>query len=71
MDSTQVLPGDFKANYIELEFTKKSRNLFFFYTKMELNELHKRKETDIPNGLRTCPVPDLEIIQDFISPEEE
>ena len=65
------VPENIVANSCEINFGKKVRNVFFFYTTLGINQLNRQKQTDIPNGTTTNDLPGLIIIPDFVTPEEE
>lgn len=59
------------ANSCEVNFGQKVRNVFFFNTNLGITNLQRQKQTDIPDGSTSTKVPGLEIIPDFVTPEEE
>jgi len=65
------VPDNIVANSCEINFGKKVRNVFFFYTTLGINQLNRQKQTDIPNGTTANDLPGLIIIPDFVTPEEE
>ena len=65
------MPDNIVANSCEINFKKKVRNVFFFYTPLAINQLERQKQTDIPNGTSMVDLPGLKVIPDFVTPEEE
>ena len=65
------MPDNIVANSCEVSFGQKVRNVFFFYTELSISQFERQKHTEIPNGTTEVNLPGLEIIPDFITPEEE
>ena len=49
----------------------KRRHAFFFYTQKKLNELKGSVDTNFPEAFSKDRIPGLDILDDFITSEEE
>jgi len=71
VNKTKKSAEDVVANSCEIEFGQKIRNVFFFYTKLKFEELHKENENITPNASRNIDIPGLTVYPEFITQEQE
>ena len=57
--------------FIEVEFKSKPKVAFFFYSKISKSQLNQTRGNELPNAEENLPIPDLLLIHDFITEEEE
>lgn len=69
--ATQLMNGDFSAYFAEIEFEKRTRFIFFFFTTLSLSQLNRQKDTDIPDADIKTNIPGLEVLENFVTEEEE
>jgi alkylated DNA repair protein alkB family protein 8 len=59
------------ANSVELNYSGKIRNTFFFFTKLQPQEIGSQLENEIPNATTETDIPGLIIIENFVTEAQE
>lgn len=62
---------NYPIGYREINFRSKPKTAFFFYSKISHSELNQNRGNDLPNSVASLPIPGLQLIPDFLTPEEE
>ena len=71
IESSTKVAGNLVANSNEIKFPDRVRNIFFFYSKLKLDELIRFQQTNLPNASLNIELPGLKIIENFITSDEE